>query len=218
MEKKIKSHKLSIIPTAYVETDKIIGRKALGGDINDKIDKLELKRRAMDEEAILEILNDQSQGKRSLVKMVSVREKTFQNALGSLLSIRSTEAFDTMMLLFEYMEKNKTYRLEKLTGTELLNFGKVKSINQERRHNKLNYIVKQSNVKIHILDPEKSLENYKNKKSQDGLVYKIFDLIRIKEITYSKTQPDLIVKLGGVELLPEYIDHIHHVSRRYLPP
>ena len=217
MVKKNKKHKLSIIPTAYEETSKIFEKKKISSDIYQKIDSLEEQRRRKDEEAILEIINEHSKGKNPLVKLTEIRNNTFQEALGSLLSIRNTEAFETMMLLFEYMEKKKSYKIEKLTGTELLKFGKAKSINQEKRHRKLNLLVKQSAIKIQVLDPEESVKNYQNKKSNKGLVYKFYDLLKIDKITYSKTNSDLIVKLDGIQLLPEYIDHIHLVSRRYLP-
>ena len=216
MSRKKSKHKLSIIPTAYEETDKIISSKNID-NIHEKINTLEIHRREKDEKAILEILNEHSKGKNPLVKLATIENETFQQALGSLLSIRNTEAFETMMLLFEYMEKNKTYKINKLTGTELLKLSKAKTINQEKRHQKLDLLVKQSSIRLQVLDPKKSLENYKNRKADKGLVYKIFYLLKIQEITYSEKNPSLIVSLGGVELLPDYFQHKHLISKRYLP-
>ena len=215
MPKKSK-HKLSFIPTAYEESDKIISRKKLT-NIDEKIEALEEKRRKRDEKAILEILNEHSKGNKPLVKLASIESNTFKQALDSLLSIRNTEAFEVMMLLFEYMEKNNTYKIDKLTGTELLKLSKAKSIKQEKRHQKLRLLLDQSSIKLHVLDPKKSLENYKNKKNDRGLVYKIFHLLRIREVTYSEKNPSVIISLGGIELLPEYIEHKHLISKRYLP-
>jgi len=36
------------------------------------------------------------------------------------------------MLLYEHMEKKKTYKLDKLTGTELLKLSGAKSIKQKK--------------------------------------------------------------------------------------
>ena len=215
MQKKSK-HKLSFVPTAYEESDKIISGKKFN-NIDEKIEALEENRRKKDEKAILEILNDHSKGQKPLVKLASIESDTFRQALDSLLNIRNTEAFEVMMLLFEYMEKNNTYTIDKLTGTELLKLSKAKSIKQEKRHQKLRLLLDQSSVKLHVLDPKKSLENYKNKKNDCGLVYKIFQLLKIKEVTYSEKNPSMILSLGGIELLPEYIEHKHLISKRYLP-
>ena len=211
-----KTHKLSGIPTAYEETDKIINNKNIE-NIHEKIEELELHRRRKDEKAILEILNDHVKGKNPLVKLATIERQTFHQALTSLLNIRNTEAFEVMMLLFEYMEKNNAYKIDKITGTELLKLSKAKTINQEKRHQKLSILVDQSSIKFQVLDPKKSLENYKKRKGDEGLVYKFFYLLKIKEVTYSESNPDRIVSLGGIELLPDYLQHKHLISKRYLP-
>lgn len=212
-----KRHKLSGVPTAYDETQKILHNKDIG-KIEAGIEGLEAERRARDEEAILELLNDHNQGKNPIVKMATLQEETFQQALGSLLAIRNTEAFETIMLLYEHLESlNSNYKADKITGTELLRLSGTKGINQEKRHTKLNLLVKQSAIKIKVLDPEQSLKNFKNKGQEGGLTYKIFDLLKISKVTYSKRNPDLIVKLEGVEFLPSYMEHFHLISKRYVP-
>jgi hypothetical protein len=214
MEKK--KHKLSGVPTAYEEAQKIISGKDIK-KIENSIEVLETERRKRDEKAILELINDINKGDNPMVKMVSLEEQTFQQALGSLLSIRNTEAFEVMMLLYEYMEKQKTFKIDKLTGTELLKLSGARSINQEKRHRKLTLLLKQSYIKLTVLDPEQSLKNYRNKKNDHGLVYKIFDLLRIKKVVYSETNPETIVQLEDIEFLPEYMEHLHVVSKRYIP-
>ena len=127
--------------------------------------------------------------------MASLQQNTFTQALSSLLTIRNTEAFEALMLLYEHLESlNNNYKADKITGTELLNLSGTKGINQEKRHTKLNLLLKQSSIRIKVLDPEKSLQNYKEKKKEGGLTYKIFDLLKINKITYSKKNPNLIVK------------------------
>ena len=209
-------HKLSGVPTAYEETQKIIGNKNIKKIEND-IEELEAERRQRDEKAILDLINDINKGQDPMVKMITIEEKTYQEALGSLLAIRNTEAFETMMLLYEYMEKNKTFKIDRLTGTELLRFSGTQFINQERRHHRLKLLLKQASIKIQVLDPERSIQNYRNKKTEGGLVYKIFDLLRIKRVEYSEANPDMIVGLEEIEFLPEYMEHFHSISKRYVP-
>ncbi|WP_236870160.1 hypothetical protein [Candidatus Bandiella numerosa] len=216
MTNKKPKHKLSGIPTAYEETNKLISSKKIE-NIHEKIDELEVYRRKKDENAILEILNEAAKGKSPLVKLATIETNTFQEALTCLLSIRNTETFEVMMLLFEYMENHTTNKVEKLTGTELLRLSKVKKITQEMRHQKLNLLLNQASVRIKALNPQKSLENYKNKKTDKGLVYELFDLIRIRRVVYSKLNPEIIVRLEGIELLPNYLEYKHLISKRYLP-
>jgi hypothetical protein len=213
---KTPKHKLSGVPTAYEEAQKIIGSKDVA-KIEDNIEALELERRKKDEKAILELINDINKGKNPIVQIASIEEQTFQQALGSLLAIRNTEAFEVMMLLYEYMEKKKTFKLEKITGTELLKLSGIKSINQEKRHRKLELLLKQSSIKLKVLDPEASIKNYQNKKGEAGLTYKIFDLLRIKKVTYSNKNKERIIRLGDIEFLPEYMEHFHSISKRYIP-
>ena len=97
-------HKLSGIPTAYEETQKIVQSKDIE-KISGSIKDLENSRRKKDAIAILDLVNDINKGKSPMVKMATIREQTYQEALGSLLSVRNTEAFETMMLLYEFMEK-----------------------------------------------------------------------------------------------------------------
>lgn len=211
-----KKHKLSGIPTAYEESDKIISSKDIQ-KIEDNIEALERERRKKDEKAILELINDINKGKNPMVEIASIEEQTFQQALGSLLAIRNTEAFETMMLLYEYMEKKKTFKIDKITGTELLKLSGIKSINQEKRHRKLELLLRQSSIKLKVLDPEASIKNYQNKKSEAGLTYKIFDLLRIKKVTYSGKNKERIIRLGDIEFLPDYMEHFHSISKRYIP-
>lgn len=206
-----------LIPVYYAASCGEYNPKRDLNNIHEKIETLEENRRKKDEKAILEILNDHSKGQKPLVKLASIESNTFRQALDSLLNIRNTEAFEVMMLLFEYMERHNTFKIDRLTGTELLKLSKAKSIKQEKRHQKLRLLLDQSSIKLHVLDPKRSLENYKNKKNSRGLVYKIFHLLRIKEVTYSEKNPSLILSLGGIELLPEYIEHKHLISKRYLP-
>ena len=216
MSNRSKQHKLSGVPTAYEETEKIFNSKDID-IIKYKTAELEEDRRKSDGIAILELVNDIKAGKNPMVKMASIKEQTYQQALGSLLSMRSTEAFEIMMLLYEHMEQNSSFKIDAITGTELLNLSGAKSINQEKRHSKLKLLLEQSAIKIQVLDPEKSLQNYQNKKDEKGLVYKIYDLLRIKKVVYSEQNPNLIVRLEDIEFLPEYIEHFHTISRRYIP-
>lgn len=214
---KTPKHKLSGVPTAYEEAQKIIANKDIK-KIANNIEDLETERRKRDEKAILQLINDTKQGKKPMVEMITLEEQTFQQALGSLLLIKNTEAFEIMMLLFEYMEKNKTFKIDKLTGTELLNLSGAKSINQQKRSQKLELLLKQSYIKLKILDPEASIKNYQNrKKTEDGLVYKVFDLLRIKKIVHSNTNEELITRLEDIEFMPDYMEHLHIVSKRYIP-
>ena len=215
MSSKKPQHKLSGVPTAYEEANKIVDSKDIQ-KIEANIEDLELERRKKDERAILELLNSQAKGENPMVKMAMIEERTFQEALGSLLSIKNTEVFETMMLLYEYMETNKTFKIDKLTGTELLKMSGTKGINQQKRHQILHNLLKQSAIKLYVLDPIKSLKNYKNKK-EGGLNYKIFELLKISNVEYSEQNPELIVKLENVEFLPNYMKHIHIVSKRYIP-
>ena len=211
-----KKVKLSGIPTAYEETQKIVQNKDLS-KISGSINQLEEQRRKNDAIAILDLVNDINKGKNPMVKMATIREQTYQQALGSLLSVRNTEAFEVMMLLYEHMERKKSFKIDSITGTELLRLSGAKSINQEKRNNKLKLLLDQSAIKIQVLDPERSLKNYQNKKDEKGLVYKIYDLLRIKKVVYSEQNPDLIVRLEEIEFLPEYIEHFHTISKRYIP-
>jgi len=97
-----KKVKLSGIPTAYEETQKIVQNKDLS-KISGSINQLEEQRRKNDAIAILDLVNDINKGKNPMVKMATIREQTYQQALGSLLSVRNTEAFEVMMLLYEHM-------------------------------------------------------------------------------------------------------------------
>ena len=213
---KTPKHKLSGVPTAYEEAQKIMNSKDIQ-KIAQNIEEYETERRKRDEKAILDLINDINKGKNPIVQIASIEEQTFQQALGSLLAIRNTEAFETMMLLYEYMEKKKTFKLDKITGTELLKLSGIKSINQEKRHRKLELLLRQSSIKLKVLDPEASLQNYRNKKNDAGLTYKIFDLLRIKKITYSSANKERITKLGDIEFLPDYMEHFHNISKRYIP-
>ena len=94
-----KKVKLSGIPTAYEETQKIVQNKDLS-KISGSINQLEEQRRKNDAIAILDLVNDINKGKNPMVKMATIREQTYQQALGSLLSVRNTEAFEVMMLLY----------------------------------------------------------------------------------------------------------------------
>lgn len=215
-KKKTPKHKLSGIPTAYEEVQKIISGKDMK-KIEDSLETLETERKKRDEIAILELIRDINKGQDPMVKMVTIEEKTFQEALGSLLGIRNTEAFETMMLLYEYMEKQKTFKIDRLTGTELLKLSGMQFINQERRHHRLKLLLSQASIKIKVLDPDRSIKNYRNKKTEGGLVYKIFDLLRIKRVEYSEANPEMIVGLEDIEFLPDYMEHFHSISKRYIP-
>jgi len=115
------------------------------------------------------------------------------------------------------MNNKKNFKIDKLTGTELLKLGGYKGIRQIHRHRILERINNNSHQKITVLDPKQSVENYKNKNTNKGLVYKNYDLIRVKAIVYSKNDKRMIKELQGIEFLPEYIEHIHSISKRYIP-
>ena len=215
MTGKNKKHKLSGVPTAYEESQKVVDSKNIE-KIKENIDILE-KQRQRDELAILELSNTHRKSKVPLVDQLSIEQITYQQALQNLLNLKSTETLESIMLLYEYMEKQKTFKLDKLTGTELLKLGKYKGIRQIHRNNILRRIESNLNLKIKVLDPEESIKNYKNKNTNKGLVYKYYELIKVDKVVYSKKNPKLIKELVGVEFLPEYIKHIHLISKRYLP-
>lgn len=211
-----KQHRLSAIPTAYEETQKIIDSKNIQ-DIEDKLERLEVDRRKGDEEAILDLINTHGKSKTPLVSKLSITQNTYSEVLNNLLSLRSPETFEAMMLLYEYMENKKNFTLDKLTGTELLKLGGYKGIRQIHRHRILQKIDQNSGINIKVLNPEESVKNYNNKKTDKGLVYDKFELIKVKKVVYSKRNPKLIKELVGVEFLPEYMKYIRIVSKRYIP-
>lgn len=215
-QKKRKQHKLSGIPTAYEESQKILDSKNFN-EIENKIELLENERNKNDEEVILDLINTHGKSKIPLVAMLSVSQNTYREALNNLLSLRSPETFEAMMLLYEYMETNKSFKIEKLTGTELLKLGGYKGIRQIHRHRILQRIDQNSGIKIKVLNPEESIKNYNNKKTDKGLVYDKFELIKVKKVIHSKQNAKLIKELIGVEFLPEYMKHMQIVSKRYLP-
>jgi hypothetical protein len=213
-KKKNPKHRLSGVPTVYEETHKLVDSRNL--DEVD-IDKMEDERVRKHEEAILKLINKHGKSKVPLVERLSIQHETYQEALNNLLSLRSHETFETMMLLFEHMEKKKTFKLDKLTGTELLRLGGYKGTRQAHRNRILRRIESHAGTIIKVLDPEKSIKNYKSEKKDRGLVYKTVSLVKIREIVHSKQNPKLIKELVGVEFLPEYIEYLQQISRRYIP-
>lgn len=216
MKKPTKTHEMIPVPTAYEESEKIIDRKDVS-IITQEIEKRELERYRKDQEAILMLLNNESYSKFPLVDKIALEQATYEEAIKNLVSLKNTEILETMMLLYEYMGQKKTFKLDKITGTELLKLAGYTQIRQKHRSSILEKILLNSHSKLSILKPEKSIKNLKNKSTEKGLVYQHYDLIKIKETVRSKKNPNLIVELTGVEFLPEYINHIHKISKRYLP-
>ena len=213
---RMKIHKLSPVPTTIEESQKIIDSKDTE-IIENSIEDLEKVRLEKDEKAILNLVNTHSQAELPLVESLSIEQKTYQEALKNLLSLRNPETFEAVMLLFEYMNKNNSFEIKRLTGIELLKLAGSQEIRQKHRDKILRRIKSISNTTITVLNPEKSLKNYKNKKSEKGLVYKHFTLIKVSETVYSKRNEKLIVELRDIKFLPEYIEYIHKISRRYIP-
>ena len=208
------NHKLSGIPTAYEELHKIIDSK----DFNKiNVDELECERIKSHEKAILSLINKYGKSKIPLVEKLIIQQETYQEALNNLLSLKNHETFETMMLLFEYMEEKNTFKLERLTGTELLRLGGYKGIRQVHRSRILKRIENHIGTTIKVLDPENSINNYKATKKDRGLVYKVAYLIKIGKIIHSRRNPSLVKELIKVEFLPEYIDFLQQISRRYIP-
>lgn len=216
-------HELSPIPTAYEESNKIIDSKDVKS-VREKIESKvltsknsDLMKYKKDEKFILNLINTSTQTKFPLVDALAIEQATYTEALKSLINLKNTDVLESMMLLYEYMEKKNTFKLNKITGTELLKLGGYTNIRQKHRSSILEKIWSNRHSKISILKPEKSIKNFKNKKTEKGLVYQEYELIKIKETVRSKKNPQLIVELTGVEFLPEYIEHIHKISKRYLP-
>lgn len=215
MNKKFsKSHKLSAIPTVYEEAHKIIDSKSLD---DSTIKKLEESREKRDEEAVLNLINKHGKSHLPLVEKLTIEQETYKEALKNILSLRNHETFETMMLLFEYMEKKNTFRIDKLTGTELLKLGGYEGTRQIHRNRVLRRIENHAATTIKVLDPEKSIKNYLTKKGDKGLVYKMVHLVKIKEVVHSIRNPLLVKELIDVEFLPEYIKYLQQISRRYIP-
>lgn len=209
-----KNHKLSAIPTVYEEAHKIIDSKSLDAST---IAKLEESREKRDEKAVLNLINKHGKSDLPLVEKLTIEQETYKEALKNILSLRNHETFETMMLLFEYMEKKNTFRLDKLTGTELLKLGGYEGTRQVHRNRILRRIENHAATTIKVLDPEKSIKNYLAKRGDKGLVYKIVHLVKIKEVIHSIRNPSLVKELIDVEFLPEYIKYLQKISRRYIP-
>lgn len=213
------SLKLASVPTVIDESRKIIDSKnrsdiqVLGNNIKNR----ELSRKELDKKAILELINNKTSTNFPLTRRMAIERATYQEALKNLVNLQDPEVLEAMMLLYEYMYKKKTFKLDKITGTELLKLSGHKEIRQKHRHAILSKILKNRKVSIEILDPEKSIKNYKNKKTNEGLEYNFYDLLRIKTVVYSKADDETIVALKNIEFLPVYIEHIHKISKRYLP-
>ena len=62
-----------------------------------------------------------------------------------------------------------------------------------------------------------STRNAIEPKKDRGLVYKVAYLIKIGKIIHSRRNPSLVKELIKVEFLPEYIDFLQQISRRYIP-
>jgi hypothetical protein len=207
-------HKLSGIPTVYEETHKIIDSKTFD-QVN--IDKMEYDRNKRHEKAILNLINKHGKSKIPLVEKLVIQQETYHEALNNILSLRDHETFETMMLLFEYMEKKKSFRIERLSGTELLKLGGYSGTRQVHRSRILKRIENHAGAFIKVLDPEKSIMNYKSNHKDKGLVYKIVHLIKIEEVVHSIRNPSLVKELVNVAFLPEYIEYLQQISRRYIP-
>lgn len=207
-------HRLSGVPTVYEETHKLIDSKDLKEVNADKMEEERIKRH---ENAILKLINTHGKSKVPLVDRLIVQQETYHEALNNLLSVRSHETFETMMILFEYMEKKKTFKIQKLTGTELLKLGGYNGTRQIHRSRILKRIESHAGTMIKVLDPEKSIKNYKFDKKDKGLVYKIVHLVKIAEVVHSKSNPKLVKELVQVEFLPEYMEYLQQISRRYIP-
>lgn len=204
------------IPTVYEEHRKIIDSKD-SKIIEGSLEALENQRIKEDLKAILTLVNDQSLSKVPLTNKLVIERATYEEAVKSLVFLQNPDVLEAMMLLYQYMHIKNTFKIDFITGTELLNLGGYKGIRQKDRHRILSLILENQKTRMSILDPEKSIKNYTNKSSESGLAYKFYDFIRIKGVEHSKKNPNLIVKLEGIEFLPEYIEHIHKISRRYLP-
>jgi hypothetical protein len=72
-------------------------------------------------------------------------------------------------------------------------------------------------MSVTILDPERTAKNQRNANTEEGEVYQNFQFLQIKRTIYSKRNPDLIVSLEGIEFMPNYINFLPVISRRYLP-
>lgn len=212
MQKNNNKHKMTPVPTAYEEHRKIINSKT-ESDINN----INLENKQEDETFILNLINTHSNSSIPITNKMAIERATYQEAIKSLIALQNPEVLEAMMLLYAYMYEKKTFKLDKITGTELLNFGGFRDIRQKHRHNILSKILQNEHIRIKILDPEKSIKNYKKKSNDDGLVYTSYDLLRIKSIVYSKRHKEQINALMDIEFLPEYINHIHKISKRYLP-
>lgn len=197
-------HSLSGIPTIYEEIHKII-------DVN-RCNKKYVDDKNYQKTALI-FINHKSKTDFPLLKNVTIQGITYAKALDIVISLKSHKNFETMMLLFEYMEQNRSFKIEKLSGTELLKFANHKGIRQIHRSRILTRIAENSKVTAQVLDPKKS----KNTPKQEELAYKVTSLITIKEIVYSKQNPYLIKELIDIEFLPQYIQHFKHISRRYIP-
>jgi len=209
-------HKLSGVPTVYEETHKIIDKKDIK-KIEEHTEEMEAMRKERDEKAILNLINKHGKSNIPLVEQLSLEHATYQEALKSLLSLKNHKTFETMMLLFEYMEKNKTFKLDKITGTELLKLGGYTGTKQVHRDQILRRIDSHANLVIKVLDPQASIQNYKNKKANKGLEYKNVTLFKVSKVVYSLKNRNLITELRGIEFLPDYIEFLQNISRRYLP-
>ena len=209
--------KLTAVPTVVEETYKIVD-EAKTNTLKNDINSLEQQREKQRlKQAVIPILNKTKQ-RQPLVKSISLECVTFKEVLDTILSLQDTESFWAIALLYEYMEIKNCFNIKKLTGTELLKLSGYKyNPNQKQRNRILSCILRHSNTKINILDPERTLKNYKNKKTEEGKSYKIFEFLKIKRVNYSKKNPDLIVSLEEIEFLPDYIEFLPIISRRYIP-
>jgi len=211
-------HKLTPIPTALEQTYKVTdGAETNMIESDLEILEQELISNKKKRGANLPVINKTKQRK-PLVKSVSLESETFRKVLDKILSLQDPESFLVITLLYEYMEMKKSFKIDKITGTELLKMSGYKSKpNQKQRDKILSCILQHSNTTISVLNPEKTSKNYKNKETEEGRSYRHFTFLRVKESNYSKTNPDLIVSLEGIELLPGYIDFLPAISRRYIP-
>lgn len=210
------NHKLVPVPTAVGETFKII-EEANTTVVTENLDDYEKEIEEKKIAAVIPISN-KAPSRKPLVKLVSLEEKTFKVALNKLLQLQNIESFEAIVLLYEYMEIKKNFKIDKLTGTELLKFSGYKNKpTQSQRHRILNTILNHSTTIIDVLDPEATEKNRKNKNTEAGKVYRRFYFLKVNKIHYSNKNPDLIVALEDIEFLPEYINFSPIISRRYLP-
>jgi len=210
-------HKLIALPTALEQAYKVVDEAKVDAIEND-IDTLEQQKIERNQkQAFLPILNKTTQRK-PLVKSVSLASETFREVLDTILSLQDTESFWAITLLYEYMEMKGKFKIDKLTGTELLKMSGYKQIpNQKQRDKILSRLLQHANTTVSVLDPERTSKNYKNKQTEEGMSYRNFVFLKIQRTNYSKKNPKLVVSLEGVELLPDYIDFLPVISRRYLP-